>query len=145
MPLEIVAFNYQGVCIVEAGDAIRRVRTHGGCNVLGLVGQGNPRGTHWWHQGAPYYRSDQIAIRGDCGVTIMAPVSNGERGDWSWRSGSFWFAGPADFNVDGAVDVFDFLAFQTAFAEMDMSADFDADGELTFWDFLAFFDTFGEE
>lgn len=50
---------------------------------------------------------------------------------------------PADLDGNGALDVFDFLEFQTLFAAGDPAADwFDYDGELTVFDFLAFFDAF---
>jgi hypothetical protein len=48
----------------------------------------------------------------------------------------------ADFDGDGALTLFDFLAFQNAFDAMDPLADFDGDGELTIFDFLAFQDAF---
>jgi len=44
----------------------------------------------------------------------------------------------ADFDGDGDLTLFDFLAFQNAFAGGDLSADFDGDGQLTFFDFLTF-------
>lgn len=44
----------------------------------------------------------------------------------------------ADMDGDGALTIFDFLAFQSAFATGDMAADFDGDGALTVFDFLAF-------
>mgnify|MGYP001027404687 CR=1 FL=1 len=44
----------------------------------------------------------------------------------------------ADFDGDGELNIFDFLAFQTAFGMGDLSADFDGDGGLTLFDFLAF-------
>ena len=44
----------------------------------------------------------------------------------------------ADFDGDGDLTIFDFLAFQNAFATGDMRADFDGDGSLTIFDFLAF-------
>lgn len=45
---------------------------------------------------------------------------------------------PADFDGDGALTIFDFLAFQTAFDSEEPSADFDGDGALTVFDILAF-------
>ncbi len=51
---------------------------------------------------------------------------------------------PADFDSDGRLTLFDFLAFQNAFDSGDLAADFDGDGRLTLFDFLAFqneFDT----
>jgi len=44
----------------------------------------------------------------------------------------------ADFDHDGTLNVFDFLAFQNAFDAGDLSADLDGDGMLTIFDFLAF-------
>ena len=44
----------------------------------------------------------------------------------------------ADFDGDGVLTIFDFLAFQNAFDAGDLAADFDGDGELTLFDFLAF-------
>ncbi len=45
---------------------------------------------------------------------------------------------PADFDADGALTIFDFLAFQNAFDAGEARADLDGDGELTIFDFLAF-------
>ncbi len=44
----------------------------------------------------------------------------------------------ADFDGNGTLDIFDFLAFQNAFAAGDLAADFDGDGSLNIFDFLAF-------
>ena len=44
----------------------------------------------------------------------------------------------ADFDGDGQLTLFDFLAFQNAFDAGDLAADFDGDGILTLFDFLAF-------
>ena len=44
----------------------------------------------------------------------------------------------ADFDGDGQLTIFDFLAFQNAFDAGDASADFDGDGSLTIFDFLSF-------
>lgn len=43
-----------------------------------------------------------------------------------------------DLDGDGALTIFDFIAFQNAFALGDPIADFDGDGELTLFDFLLF-------
>jgi len=45
---------------------------------------------------------------------------------------------PADLNADGDLNVFDFVAFQTAFGAGDPAADCDADGELNVFDFVCF-------
>ena len=44
----------------------------------------------------------------------------------------------ADFDGDGVLTIFDFLAFQNAFSAGSLRADFDGDGVLTIFDFLAF-------
>jgi hypothetical protein len=44
----------------------------------------------------------------------------------------------ADLDGDGALTIFDFLAFQNLFDAGDLTADFDGDGALTLFDFLAF-------
>jgi len=49
---------------------------------------------------------------------------------------------PVDLDGDGGTDLFDFLAFQSAFAIGDPVADFDDDGELTVFDFLCFQNAF---
>jgi hypothetical protein len=51
---------------------------------------------------------------------------------------SFFIGCRADFDGDGELTLFDFLAFQNAFDAGDPIADFDGDGELTIFDFLAF-------
>ena len=48
----------------------------------------------------------------------------------------------ADFNADGALDVFDFLAFQNAFDAGDLAADCTEDGSLDIFDFLCFQNAF---
>ena len=49
---------------------------------------------------------------------------------------------PADFDRNGVLDIFDFLAFQDAFASGLRSADFDRNGRLDIFDFLAFQNAF---
>jgi hypothetical protein len=44
----------------------------------------------------------------------------------------------ADFDGDGSLTIFDFLAFQNAFDTGSLCADFDGDGRLTIFDFLRF-------
>ncbi|MEQ8844604.1 MAG: GC-type dockerin domain-anchored protein [Phycisphaerales bacterium] len=50
----------------------------------------------------------------------------------------------ADIDADGALTLFDFLAFQNAFAMGEPGADFDGDGRLTLFDFLAFQNAFSQ-
>jgi subtilisin family serine protease len=51
---------------------------------------------------------------------------------------------PADLNLDGLLDLFDFLAFASAFGLGDPVADFDANGVLDMFDFLEFSNQFGK-
>ncbi len=48
----------------------------------------------------------------------------------------------ADFDGDGDLTIFDFLAFQNAFDAGDLAADCDEDGSLTLFDFLCFQNAF---
>ncbi|MEQ8843836.1 MAG: GC-type dockerin domain-anchored protein [Phycisphaerales bacterium] len=48
----------------------------------------------------------------------------------------------ADFDGDGELTIFDFLAFQNAFDSGDSAADCDQDGSLTLFDFLCFQNAF---
>jgi hypothetical protein len=48
----------------------------------------------------------------------------------------------ADFDGDGELTIFDFLAFQNAFDSGDAAADCDGDGSLTLFDFLCFQNAF---
>ncbi|MEQ8844695.1 MAG: GC-type dockerin domain-anchored protein [Phycisphaerales bacterium] len=48
----------------------------------------------------------------------------------------------ADFDGDGELTIFDFLAFQNAFDAGDIAADCDEDGSLTLFDFLCFQNAF---
>jgi outer membrane protein assembly factor BamB len=48
----------------------------------------------------------------------------------------------ADFDRDGSLTIFDFLAFQNAFDAGDLAADCDGDGSLTIFDFLCFQNAF---
>ncbi|GIW73938.1 MAG: hypothetical protein KatS3mg103_0460 [Phycisphaerales bacterium] len=45
---------------------------------------------------------------------------------------------PADFDGDGVLSLFDFLAFQSAFDSGEPRADLDGDGQFTLFDFLAY-------
>ena len=50
----------------------------------------------------------------------------------------------ADMDGNGVLNVFDFLAFQTAFGDQDPAADFTGDGSFNVFDFLAFQTEFNE-
>ncbi len=91
--------------------------------------------------------------QGDIGVLDLASFDDGH-GPALYAGGSFTVldgvatsgvarygcerACPPDLDADGALTVFDFLAFLNLFDAGDLSADFDGDGELTAFDFLAF-------
>ncbi|MGD1917099.1 MAG: GC-type dockerin domain-anchored protein [Phycisphaerales bacterium] len=90
---------------------------------------------NWWAvTEVGSYEADIVIYLGDAAGT---PISGYQAGRTTLR----WIYRPtcvADFNDDGAVNVFDFLAFQNAFDGGDAIADLDADGDLTLFDFLAF-------
>ena len=95
-----------------------------------------------------------LSTRGADGVPAFAyDLSQGPGGTWvsftnpytsSNATGGAAWLGPlespcrADFDGDGELTIFDFLAFQNAFDAGDPAADFDGDGSLTIFDFLAF-------
>lgn len=57
-------------------------------------------------------------------------------------TGGFWIAAdsscPADFNIDGSVDFFDYLDFVAAFSSGANEADFNQDSTIDFFDYLDF-------
>jgi hypothetical protein len=95
-----------------------------------------------------------LSTRGADGVPAFSyDLSQGPGGEWvaftnpytdSNATGGAAWLGPlespcrADFDGDGELTLFDFLAFQNAFDSGDLAADFDGDGSLTIFDFLTF-------
>ncbi len=96
------------------------------------------RGAPFTSLGVTYQRSlfDQISVRLGGLVAESAYPEGGE--------GRIVPSCYADFNLDGGVDLFDFLAFQNAFNDGDLSADCDRDGELDLFDFLCFQNAFDQ-
>jgi hypothetical protein len=91
--------------------------------------------------------ADPIMVIANDGRTIAAPVL--DEMDGSTEAELIWenmmnvvlsSVEPcrADIDGDGALTLFDFLAFQNAFDAGARLADFDGDGSLTLFDFLAF-------
>jgi len=86
-------------------------------------------------------------------ATVLTYYWQPEGGGAAWN-GPFTFAGRrmiqffggsacyADFDGDGSLSLFDFLAYQNAFDAGDLAADCDGDGELTIFDFLCFQNAF---
>jgi uncharacterized cupredoxin-like copper-binding protein len=77
-------------------------------------------------------------VAGDAGqyyFTCHIPFHTGMAGSIVVEAGD---ACRADLDGDGALTIFDFLAFQNLFDSGDPRADFDGDGGLTIFDFLAF-------
>ena len=81
-----------------------------------------------------------MAIRGD-EIGLIAIIENGTFPRLTIRSdiGSDCYA---DFTGDGALDLFDFLAYVNEFNAGEDGADCDGDGELTLFDFLCFVNAF---
>ena len=75
-----------------------------------------------------------------------APAVSGGVAVSAWADGvvAFAYQGvcPADFDGDGLLTIFDFLAFQNAFDAGDIASDCDGDGSLTIFDFLCFQNAF---
>ncbi|UYV13294.1 MAG: hypothetical protein NCW75_03175 [Phycisphaera sp.] len=72
-------------------------------------------------------------------TSYLSDATTGQTGMGAWKMPAFGGTRcRADFDGDGALTIFDFLAFQTAFDAGDPAADFDGDGSLTIFDFLAF-------
>ncbi len=73
-------------------------------------------------------------------TSYLADHTSGLTGMGAWKMPPFGgtLICRADFDLDGALTIFDFLAFQNAFDAGDPIADFDADGDFTIFDFLTF-------
>ncbi|MFI4881198.1 MAG: GC-type dockerin domain-anchored protein [Phycisphaerales bacterium JB064] len=94
---------------------------------------------NWW--AATEVGSYQAGMLVYLGDASGEPIAGYEPGRVTLR----WTYRPectADFNGDGAADIFDFLAYQNAFDAGDTIADLDGDGALTIFDFLAFQNAF---
>ncbi|MGD1915994.1 MAG: GC-type dockerin domain-anchored protein [Phycisphaerales bacterium] len=93
-------------------------------------------GTLW---GAREQGGGLFSIDRDTGeATLVYPTR-------TYRSIAFAVAEPAcyaDFDGDGELTIFDFLAFQNAFDAGESTADCDDDGRLTLFDFLCFQNAF---
>lgn len=85
----------------------------------------------------------QLATRqGTLPFGIIESVGGG-RDTYGW-GGIAFVECRADFDCNGKVDFFDFLAFFNAYGAGDRRADCDRDGALTIFDYLCFIDTFGD-
>ena len=105
---------------------------------------------------SPPIRDDQVVITVLGTGEISGNRSNHISFEGRWQvdpltgigevTGTFTFEDTAscyaDFDGDGALNIFDFLAFQNAFASGDAAADCDGDGALTLFDFLCFQNAF---
>ncbi|MEQ8317645.1 MAG: GC-type dockerin domain-anchored protein [Phycisphaerales bacterium] len=96
--------------------------------VITVLGTGEIRGN----------RSNHITFEGRWAVDPTTGIGS--------VTGAFTFEDTtscyADFDGDGVLNIFDFLAFQNAFATGDATADCDGDGALTLFDFLCFQNAF---
>lgn len=86
--------------------------------------------TERWRVEIPFGSAGGPALGTD-GTLVMAGVGEDFR---AYRS----FVCLVDFDGDGELTVFDFLAFQNLFDAGDLSADLDGDGALTIFDFIRF-------
>jgi len=103
-------------------------------SAMGFAWDGRMLHNWWTTTEVGSYQAELLVYIGDA---AGAPIEGYQAG----RTTLQWIHRPActaDFNADGIVDVFDFLAFQNAFDAAGLIADLDADGSLTIFDFLAF-------
>lgn len=150
MLLETIAINWAGQLVVEPAAEVRTIATSGACEVTDLftgqplAGQGNDFTRRWFYETQPHNRASAVIVEAEGPVVVIVRQFYAEATpeDLRWDFANVAWGGPADFNVDGAVDTFDFLAFQNAFDAGDMACDFDGDGVLGFFDFLAFIGEF---
>ena len=87
--------------------------------------------------------SGQMHFDADHDIYVTTSTRNPDTGAtamlaWKMAAIGESFVCRADFDGDGQLTIFDFLAFQNAFDAGDPKADFDADGSLTIFDFLSF-------
>ena len=85
---------------------------------------------------------EAIGVSADGGSVIGSGLFQGEFRSFLVRGLPVATPCRADLDGDGELTLFDFLAFQNAFASGDPIADFDGDGSLTLFDFLAFQNAF---
>ncbi|MFI4881763.1 MAG: GC-type dockerin domain-anchored protein [Phycisphaerales bacterium JB064] len=150
--LDAIATNYQGTLVIEAAPMPRTLSTTSEClptiveavTFERMTQQGSWMRRTRFFDDQPHHRGSPLFVDSTCYVTLSFRQFYAENhaNDIRWRFEDVMWAGPADFNVDGVADVFDFLAFQNAFAVEDMAADFDRDGKLSIFDFLSFFNLF---
>ncbi len=89
--------------------------------------------------GHPHDQATAVSERGVYDITLVAWDVNGKFKDSTpvtFRVDSNACA--ADFDHNGVLDLFDFLAFQNAFVAQDHEADLDGNGVFDLFDFLAF-------
>jgi len=137
--LEVVTIDVSGN--VDAGNALIVEITAPDFTIDGLTGDVFFPGSNGFGQTAPsYLRAPTCgAIDPTTYDDIGFPevnliiIANGESGAAPCR---------ADFDGDGDLTLFDFLAFSNAFDSGDLAADFDGDGSLTLFDFLTFSNEF---
>ncbi|MGD1915456.1 MAG: GC-type dockerin domain-anchored protein [Phycisphaerales bacterium] len=124
---------------------------------FGIAGDVESRNVAWW-DGSEWFGFDegmrngpisaiaQFDTDGESALYLGGYFSHAERvpSPFIAKMTCATVACRVDFNGDGSLDIFDFLAFQTAFDVGDLAADFDGDGSLTLFDFLAFQSEFSD-
>lgn len=126
---------------------IRPVRVEGGFFVAGAVNAIQRQAVARMDQDTLGARSwlffdDELQLNPGAAPFILRMDESPFRGTWMVRAVGEATGCVADLDGDGALTLFDFLAFQNAFAAGDLTADFDLDLELTFFDFLAYQNAF---
>ncbi len=120
--------NWHGFLRDHAADA----------GVAAIFAVGSPRTGSYFAQAASGMRNDDAHLS-SFGNKVIAEV-------WldQLRELASGLCTVADYNLDGTVDIFDFLAFQTEWQDSNPRADLDGDGELTLFDFLVLIDAIDE-
>jgi hypothetical protein len=141
------------------GEILREVRFS-----TTTVGWGGGTFEPFTVQAGDQYFVTFASVRGDYRDFVATDAPSAVQMQYFWQpvdSGSSWngpFSGApgrrpimfytggeacyADFDGDGDLTIFDFLAFQNAFDSGDSAADCDEDGSLTLFDFLCFQNAF---
>lgn len=85
-------------------------------------------------------------VLNECQTYFWGVTATNSGGSTASTPSSFTFDTfrPADFNVDGSIDFFDYLDFVAAFSNDDPAADFNVDGSIDFFDYLDFVAAFSQ-
>jgi hypothetical protein len=148
--LTAIAINADGVCYGSDIDATSIFRIDLSSGAAEFIGNVYAPGVRNWFNDLAFDASGTLwAAQEQGGGLYIVDTATGsaalEFSTTTFRSIAF-VGGEAgcyaDFDGDGDLTIFDFLAFQNAFDSGDSAADCDEDGSLTLFDFLCFQNAF---